>query len=68
MSGYIGTFKNKDGDKDKSKNNKLKSFGIYNDKQLKNVNPFELRLKAYKILNWMLVYIDKYMKIENINL
>ena len=51
MSGYVGTFKNKDGDKDKSKNNKLKSFGIYNYKQLKNVNPFELRLKAYKILN-----------------
>ena len=50
MSGYVGTFKNKDGE-DKSKNNKLKSFGIYNDKQLKNVNPFELRLKAYKILN-----------------
>ena len=34
MSGYVQTFKNKDGDKDKNKNNKLMPFCINEDKPL----------------------------------
>ena len=37
MSGYVKTFKNKDGDKDKNKNNKLMFFHGADDKLLKNI-------------------------------
>ena len=49
---FIKTFKNKDGDKDKNKHNKLISFRINDDKLLeKNKKPFGLKLKTYKISN-----------------
>ena len=53
MSGYLRSFKNKDGDKDKNKNNKLISFCIYDDKLLKNYKTIGIKLKTCKILNWM---------------
>ena len=37
MSGYVKTFKNKDGDKDKNKNNKLMFSHGADDKLLKNI-------------------------------
>ena len=43
MSGYVQTYKVTDGDKDK--NNKLMSFGIDNEKLLKKLKLFGLRLK-----------------------
>ena len=43
MSGYVKTFKVKDGDKDK--NNKLMSFGIDDEKLLENMKLFGIRLK-----------------------
>ena len=51
MSGYVKIFKNKDGDKDKNKNNKLMFFHGADDKLLKNIKSLGLRLKTYKILN-----------------
>ena len=36
MSGYVITFENKDGDKDKNENNKLLPFRIDDDKLLEN--------------------------------
>ena len=47
---FIKTFKNKDGDKDKNKHNKLISFRI-NDDKLFDKKPFGLKLKTYKIFN-----------------
>ena len=44
MSGYVETFKVKDGDKDK--NNKLMSFRRDDEKLLENIKPFGLRLKT----------------------
>ena len=49
MSGYVKTFKIKDGDKDKS--NKLMSFRIDHESYQKNIKLFGLRLKISKILN-----------------
>ena len=49
MSGYIKTFKVKDGDKDK--NNKFLSFCVDDEKLLKKIKPFMLRLNPCKILN-----------------
>ena len=58
---FIKTFKNKDGDKDKNKHNKLISFRINDDKLLeKNKKPFGLKLKTYKIFNWMFHYFTKW--------
>ena len=47
ISGYVKTFKVKDGDKDK--NNKLMSFHIDDEKLLEKYNPFGLKLKTQKI-------------------
>ena len=49
MSGYVKTFKVKDGDK--HKNNKLMSFCIDDEKLLTNIKLFGIRLKILKILN-----------------
>ena len=49
MSGYVKTFKVKDGDK--HKNNKLMSFCIDDKKLLTNIKLFGIRLKILKILN-----------------
>ena len=43
MSGYVKTFKVKEGDKDKS--NKLMSFGIDDESYEKSIKLFGLRLK-----------------------
>ena len=51
MSGYLRSFRNKDGDKDKNKNNKLISFCIYDDKLLENYKTIGIKLKTCKILN-----------------
>ena len=67
MSGYVKIFKNKDGDKDKNKNNKLMFFHGADDKLLKNIKSLGLRLKTYKILNWMLhqfMMIDMMIKLK----
>ena len=52
-------FIDKDGNKGKTKNNKLMYFCINNNKLLKNITPFELRLKTCKVLNWMIYQYDK---------
>ena len=49
MSGYVKTFKVKEGDKDK--NNKLLTFHIDDEKVLEKYKLFGLRLKIWKILN-----------------
>ena len=49
MSGYIKTFKVKDGDKNKK--NKLLSFCVDDEKLLKKIKAFMLRLNPCKILN-----------------
>ena len=49
MSGYVKTFKVKDGDK--HKNNKLMSFCIDDEMLLTNIELFGIRLKILKILN-----------------
>ena len=49
LSGYVTTFKVKDGDKDIK--NKLMSFCVNDEKLLENIKQFGLRLKTYKILN-----------------
>ena len=55
MNVYIKTLKNGDADKDKNKKNKLMSFHIDDDdKLLRNIKPFGLRLKNGKKLNWKL--------------
>ena len=51
MNVYIKTLKNGDADKDKNKKNRLMSFHIDDDKLLRNIKPFGLRLKNGKILN-----------------
>ena len=48
MSGYIKTFKVKDGDKNKK--NKLLSFCVDDEKLLKKIKAFMLRLNPCKIL------------------
>ena len=52
MSGYVKTFKDRGGYK--NKNNKLMSLRIDDDKLSKNIKPFGLSLKTCKILNWTL--------------
>ena len=52
MSGYVKTFKVKDGYKDK--NNKLMSCDKTMISYQKNIKPFGLSLKVCEILNWML--------------
>ena len=47
ISGYVKTFKVKDGDKDK--NNKLMSFQIDDERLLEKYNPFGLNLKTQKM-------------------
>ena len=58
MSGFAKTFKDRYAktfkDKVKNRNNKLMSLCINNEKLLKNIKPFGLRLKTSKILNWRL--------------
>ena len=49
MSGYVKTFKVKDGDKDK--NNKLMSFNINDEKLLEKYKAFWTKIKDLKILN-----------------
>ena len=62
MSGYVKTFKVKEEDKDKK--NKLMSFRIDDQKLLKNIKLFELRLKVLKNieLNALPVFDDRYIK------
>ena len=51
MRGYVKTFK----DKDVNKDNKLMSFSIDDEKLFKkSIKPFGLKLRTWKILNWML--------------
>ena len=49
MSGYVKTFKVKDGDKDK--NNKLMSFRIDDEKLLKTYKAILAKIEDLKILN-----------------
>ena len=52
MSGYVQTFKNKDGDKDKNKNNKLMPFCINGDKPLEKYKT--ICTKIEDLMNCML--------------
>ena len=64
MSGYVKTFKIKDGDKDKDKNNKLISFCIDDDKLLEKYKTIWTKIEG--LLNVKLsnlpVYNDTYIK------
>ena len=64
MSGYVKTFKIKDGDKDKDKNNKLISFCIDDDKLLEKYKTIWTKIEG--LLNVKLsnlpVYDDTYIK------
>ena len=51
ISGYYQTFKNKDGDEDKNKTNKVMSFRLDGDRLLEKYKPFGLILKTCKVLN-----------------
>ena len=51
MSGYVKTFKNKDGVQDKKKNNELMSFCIDDVSSYKSIKTFGLRSNTCKILN-----------------
>ena len=64
MSGYVETFKNKDGDKDKS--NKLIPF-LTDDEELKeNYEAIWTKIEDFKNieLNALLVYDDRYIKVN----
>ena len=50
MNVYIRTFKDKGGDKDKNRYNKLMSFRRDDDKLLEKIKPFGVGLKTCKIL------------------
>ena len=60
MSGYVKTFKDKDGNKD----NKLMSFHIDDEKQLKNCKAIWNKIQDLKNikLNGLPVYDDRYIK------
>lgn len=61
MSGYVKTFKNKDGDKDKNKNTKLMFFHGADDKLLKNITIWTQTENLQNIeLNAAPVYDDRY--------
>ena len=62
MSGYVKTFKVKEGDKDK--NNKLMSFRIYHEKLLENYKATWTKIEDLKNieLNALPVYEDRYIK------
>ena len=62
MSGYVKTFKVKDGDKDK--NNKLMSFRIDDEKLLEKYKAIRTKIEDFKNieLNALPVYDDRYIK------
>ena len=62
MSGYVKTFKVKDGDKDK--NNKLMSFRIDDEKLLENYETIWTKIKNLENiqLNALRVYDNRYIK------
>ena len=61
MSGYVRTFKVKDGDKDK--NNKLMSFLIDDEKLLEKYKTIWTKIEDLNIdLNALLVFDDRYVK------
>ena len=62
ISGYVKTFKAKDGDKDKT--NKLMSFRIDNEKLLQKYKDIWTKIEDLKSieLNALLVYDDRYIK------
>ena len=62
MSGYVKTFKVKDGDKDK--NNKLMSFHINNEKLLEQYKAIWTNIEGLSNigLNPLPVYDDRYIK------
>ena len=62
MSGYVKTFKVKDGDKDK--NNKLMSFHIDDEKLLEKHKAISTKIEDLKNikLNPLLVYVDRYIE------
>ena len=62
MSGYVKTFKVKDGDKDK--NNKLMSFHIDDEKLLENHSAIWIKIEDFKNieLRGLPVYDDRYIK------
>ena len=64
MSGYVKTFKAKDGDKDK--NNKFISLLIDNEKLLEKYKTLWTKIEDLKNieLNTFPVYDDRYMKIK----
>ena len=64
MSGYVQTFKNKDGDKDKNKNNELMPFCINDDKPLEKYKTICTKIEDLKNieLNALPVYDDRYKK------
>ena len=50
MSGYVQTFKNKDGDKDKNKNNELMPFCINDDKPLEKYKTICTKIECFTSL------------------
>ena len=62
MSGYVKTFKVKEGDKDK--NNKLMSFRTYNEKLLEKYKAIWNKTENLKNIQWnaLPVYDDRYIK------
>ena len=62
MSGYVKTFKVKEGDKDK--NNKLMSFGIDYEKLLENYKAIWAKIGDLKNIKFKVlpVYDDRYIK------
>ena len=64
MSGYIKTFKVKDGDKDE--NNKLISFHIDDEKLLEKYKAISTKIEDLQNieLNFLLVFDDSYIKIK----
>ena len=64
MSTNVQTFKDKDGDEDKNKNNKLMPFHIDNDKLLKKYKTIRTNIEELQNiqLNALPVYDDRYIK------
>ena len=65
ISGYVKTFKVKE--RDKNKNNKLKSFHIDNEKRLEKYKAICTKIEDLKKieLNALPVYDDRYIKINS---